>query len=515
MAVISLLLSFGRFAPWFYQVFYALPYASTIRNPGKFLHVLQWSLLLIFAHGIYGLSRRYFTSATVATRGLMSQLQSWWSQVSPFDRKWAIGSALALGASLLGWLIYASARGSLVNYLQEVQFDEAVASDIAAFSLRQVGWFILLLTFALGLFTVVLSGYFNGPRARAGAVLLGLLVVVDLAWVNPRWVVYYNWKEKYLEAADNPVITFLQQKPYEQRVTIIPPWLAPAVKAPQQLIGAEQFLDQVYRIEWMQHLFQYKNIQSLDIVQMSRTPTDIAAFEGALQFDGNPQNVSRVSRRWQLTNTRYLLGASQLVNAVKLLDPEQQRFQPVMNFEFYKVRPDGPILVRTNATGPFALFEFTGALPRAKLYSNWQVSTNDTATLAELASKEFDPSKVVLVAGNLPAPDAANATNVTAGTVEFVSYKPKHIALKAQSSVPAVLLLNDKYDPNWRVTVDDQPAALLRCNYLMCGVQIPRGEHRVKFDFEPPTGMVKWSIAFALSGVALFVASLFYFVRSD
>ena len=31
--------------------------------------------------------------------------------------------------------------------------------------------------------------------------------------------------------------------------------------------------------------------------------------------------------------------------------------------------------------GTYALIEFTGALPRAKLYSHWQVSTNDTATL--------------------------------------------------------------------------------------------------------------------------------------
>ena len=30
-------------------------------------------------------------------------------------------------------------------------------------------------------------------------------------------------------------------------------------------------------------------------------------------------------------------------------------------------RQRGPILVQTNATGPFALVEFTGALPRAKL----------------------------------------------------------------------------------------------------------------------------------------------------
>ena len=43
------------------------------------------------------------------------------------------------------------------------------------------GLIILLLTLALGLFTVILSGYFSGRRARMGAALLGLLLVVDLA----------------------------------------------------------------------------------------------------------------------------------------------------------------------------------------------------------------------------------------------------------------------------------------------------------------------------------------------
>lgn len=503
---VSLLLSFGRFAP-FYQFFYALPYASTIRNPGKFMHVLQWALLIIFAHGVYGLSRRYLEPPAVATRDLVSQLQSWWAKVSPFDRKWVIGSALALGVSLLAWGIYASSRSQLIDYLQEVQFDETMANAIATFSVRQVGWFLLLLMLSLGLFTVILSGYFNGRRARIGAVLLGLLLVVDLVWVDTRWVVTYNWKEKYLEAADNPVIDFLRQKPYERRVTVIPEWLAPGVGAPQQLISAEQMLEQVYRIEWMQHLFQYNNIQSVDIVQMSRVPTDIAAFEGALAFDGNPQNVSRVSRRWQLTNTRYALGAAGLLNAVKLLDPEQQRFRPVMTFEFYKDRPDGPILTRTNATGPFALFEFTGALPRAQLYANWQVSTNDDATLKELASQEFDPAKRVLVAEDLTPPDPANVPNAVAGTVEFVSYAPKHIVLKAQADVPAVLLLNDKHDPNWQVTVDGQPAALLRCNYLMRGVQIPQGEHLIEFHFRPPINSLYLSLAaIAMGGVLLILA---------
>jgi uncharacterized membrane protein YfhO len=58
--------------------------------------------------------------------------------------------------------------------------------------------------------------------------------------------------------------------------------------------------------------------------------------------------------------------------------------------------------------------------------------------------------------------------------------------LTAQAATPAVLLLNDKYDSDWRVTVDGQPAGLLRCNFFMRGVYLPPGPHTVKFDFRLP-----------------------------
>ena len=61
-----------------------------------------------------------------------------------------LGCAAALGASLLGWLIYASSGQSLEQYLQTVRFDEANARAIAAFSIGQVGWFVLFLMLASG-----------------------------------------------------------------------------------------------------------------------------------------------------------------------------------------------------------------------------------------------------------------------------------------------------------------------------------------------------------------------------
>jgi uncharacterized membrane protein YfhO len=75
--------------------------------------------------------------------------------------------------------------------------------------------------------------------------------------------------------------------------------------------------------------------------------------------------------------------------------------------------------------------------------------------------------------------------------------------LRANAGSPSVLLLNDKYDPNWKVWVDGKPESLLRCNYLMRGVYVQPGPHTVEFRFEPPIG------TFYVSLVAVFVGFLF------
>ena len=152
--------------------------------------------------------------------------------------------------------------------------------------------------------------------------------------------------------------------------------------------------------------------------------------------------------------------------------------------------------------GQYAVIEFAGALPRAGLYSQWIVQTNDARALETLFSPGFHPAQTVLVATNLPVAPAG-ATNQSAGTVAFVSYSPKDLVLKGEVKTPAVLLLNDKYDPNWQVLVDGHPAPLLRCNYLMRGVQVPPGEHVIEFRFAVPADALYVSLAAVVVGLAL------------
>jgi hypothetical protein len=496
VALLCILVGFGRHAP-FYQLFYALPFASTMRSPSKFFHVVEWILVILFAYGVHGLSRSWRDAPAVATRGLSARLRGWWAKAAVFDKNWVRGSAFALAASLVGWLIYSKSHERLVAYLQEVKFDSTMADAIASFSIRQVGWFVLYLGLALGLLAVSLSGYFSGRRMRLGAVLLGLLLVADLGRANVPWVVTWNWVQKY---ATNPVIDFLREKPYEHRVAVLP------FRAPQQLA----LFNQLYDIEWKQQLFQYYNIQSLDVIMMPRAPVDYVAFESALFFDGTTNTLHHLTRRWQLTNTRYLLGAAGFLEVLnQQVDPVQHRFRIATRFDI-TAKPGIPnptgleeLTAIMKPDGQYAVFDFTGALPRAKLYSNWQISTNDQATLTKLASAEFDPAQTVLVADPLPGPGPGSLTNLNVGTVEFISYAPKRIVMEAKAAGRAVLLLNDRIAPNWKVWLDGKPEKLLRCNYLMRGVYMPAGSHTVEFRFEPPANALYVSLAAVVIGLLL------------
>ena len=482
LSAVCLLLAWGRWAP-FYQFFYMLPYASTIRNPGKFFHIVDWAWLMLFAYGVHALGRQYWESRSVATG---QQKKNWWLTAQSLERKWVVGSVIAAGLAVVGWGIYSASGANLVRYLQEVQFDEGTARLIAKFSTRQVGWFVLTLTAALGVVALIITGRLAGPRAKLGAILLGAVLVVDLSLANLPFIVHWNWRQKY---ATNPIIERLRERPYEQRVVGLPHWLLPAFRFPEQLVGLEQYFDQLYRSEWAQHHFPYYDIQSLDVVQMSRASEDYVAYEGALQVH-SPQTLPLLTRKWELANTRYILAHGAFVDFFNnQFDPGKGRFRIAERFD---IRPKENVLQPRNfadltavpaTNGNYALIEFTGALPRAKLYSQWQVSTNDQETLKALADPAFDPAQKVLVTDLIAVSNAT--TNQDLGSVEFVSYRPKHITLQAKTEIPAVLLLNDHYAPNWQAWVDGKQEKLLRCNYIMRGVLCAPGAHKVEFVFKP------------------------------
>lgn len=471
-SLVSLVLAYGKYAP-FYQLVAPLPFFSSMRNPMKFMHPFHLGLLILFGYGLQAFYQRYIEKPAVTGPSIMAHLKKWWAKAGGFERKWCFGLAFVSILSALGWLLYSSARKDLAEHLQKVGFDGQLGSMIAAFSIKEVGWFVLLLLLSSGIVTLILSGYFSGSRARtAGYLILGVLAL-DLVRANIPWVVHWDYQKKY---ATNPIIDILRHNPHLQRVAILP------IQHPDLAM-----LGNLYHIEWKQHHNLYYNIQCLDIIQEPRPLPEDQAYRKALTG-----SAAALLREWELTNTRYILSlGGGFVDALnQQFDPIERRFRLHTAFDIAPkpgassnggVRLDDLTAV-PNPNGKFALVEFTGALPRVKLYSRWQINTNPESVLQELQKPEFDPQNVVIV-DDASIPASTATTNQHAGTVEIINYSPKQIELEAKATTPSILLYNDKFSTGWQVWVDGKESKLVRANYLMRGLYLEPGNHTIKFKY--------------------------------
>ena len=415
-------------------------------------------------------------------------------QSGGFEKRWACGCAPALGASLLAWLVYASSRRALERYLQAVQFEDGKVARHRRLQHPASG---LVCPVVWGGGRAGIPDYGRGLCRQAGQMrrlLLGLVLVADLGRANEPWVIYWDYKE---EVCQQPGHRYVAGRPYEHRVAMLPFPRRRSLPARPALSGRVAQA----RVPLLQR-------------SVARNRPDIAQAGGPGGVREGVENNQRwnfcasTRRAWQLTNTRYLLGIGGILQLLNpQTDPAHPGFRIVERFnigpgrDYPGHRPrrtDG----RARLNGPFALIEFTRALPRAKLYSDWQVNTNGVAALAKLADPAFDPERSVFVAGGR-RPLRRPRDQRNAGTVEFASYAPKDIVLRSDAPAPSVLLLNDRYDPNWKVRVDGKPETVLRCNYIMRGVYLTPGAHTVEFHFQPPVGPLYVSLAG--TGVGLLV----------
>ncbi|MBL6763394.1 MAG: hypothetical protein ISQ14_00450 [Verrucomicrobiae bacterium] len=495
VGLLSLLMAYGRHAPVF-QLFYALPYMSTIRSPLKFLHIVHFALIILFAYGLHGLIRIGSAGVDEASRGVTAHVLAWWRRALAFDRRWVAGLGGFAGLAIFCVAVFGAKRQQFVEHLTTQAFDARSASAISHFVIGELALFLVLLLVSGVAIVVVQSGFWGGRRAKWIGIILGLIMIVDFGHANRPWVRYWNYNEKY---AANPVTDFLKKDAHEHRVTVFPFQIS-------QDLGT---LQQLYGIEWTQHLFPYNNIQTLDITQEPRTLEDDKKYREALA----KHSPATLIRLWELTNTKYIVGlGGQFASAIgPQLDAGRNRFRLHSSFNIVAKKPGTQptsledVTVQTATNGVFGLVEFTGALPRAKLYRNWSVSLDETETLSLLTNVVFDPHQSVIVGKEIPMPQSAEILPGGADAVRFKSYHPRKIVLEAEAGARAVLLLNDKYSPKWTVTVDGEVSELLRCNYLMRGVVVPPGKHEIVFRYEPHPPALTVTLLTSVAGLGLLI----------
>jgi hypothetical protein len=115
----------------------------------------------------------------------------------------------------------------------------------------------------------------------------------------------------------------------------------------------------------------------------------------------------------------------------------------------------------------------------------------DTAnSFVKLASyqitDEFDPRSTAIVRSDV-AKALSQKQYKGEGTVKMAKYAPNRLDYVVTSSDKGLAVFSEIYYPEgWTATVNGKPADIIRVDYLLRGVEVPKGKSKVVFTFDLP-----------------------------
>ncbi len=160
----------------------------------------------------------------------------------------------------------------------------------------------------------------------------------------------------------------------------------------------------------------------------------------------------------------------------------------------------------------FYIYENSWVLPRAFLVPRVVFMSDPEKILEKIRDPQFQPEEEVILEGRaddyrLQTTDRGK-TEKNQGRVEIQNYSPNQVEIRVETTTPQILVLSDAYYPGWKATVDEQKVPVFRADYYLRAIQIPTGNHSVRFFYHP------WWFYWA-PGISLlvFLASLWIYPR--
>ena len=188
------------------------------------------------------------------------------------------------------------------------------------------------------------------------------------------------------------------------------------------------------------------------------------------------QDIDALGRR---TYTDFL-------NFINALAPDQRgKLLRVLNVKyvvaFHSLDVKGLKLVREFPEHYSRLYEVKDGVPRTYLVSRATYDQDPMSTLRRLSSDTFEPTREVIV--NAPTHGAPKTSFRGDATIKL--YQNNKVHIDARLSDPGILVLTDAFYPGWKVFVDGVEQQILRANYFFRGVEVPAGNHRIEFVYDP------------------------------
>jgi hypothetical protein len=124
-------------------------------------------------------------------------------------------------------------------------------------------------------------------------------------------------------------------------------------------------------------------------------------------------------------------------------------------------------------------------VPRGFFVGQTEVVKGAQATWKSLRSSDFNPQQTALLPEPLDKP-VTPIDSASTARAELKSFTPPEIVWQVETDAPRLFVASEVYYPaGWNAYLNGDPVPIHRVNYLLRGVHIPEGNHRLVMRFEP------------------------------
>lgn len=195
-----------------------------------------------------------------------------------------------------------------------------------------------------------------------------------------------------------------------------------------------------------------------------------------------------------------LLGVKYILNKEELSDLWQKEDLTTFPQNQYKM---------VDKIYPWQIYENKNSVPRFFVTGDFVLAKNKSQVLSFIYNPNIDLKKTVILE-SLPA---LRINQNASGTATLLSYKPNNVLFQTDSMQNTLLFLSDNYYPEWGVRIDGISSKVLIADYTFRAVEVPRGQHKVEFFYNPKS--FNYGLGVAAGGFIILFFTLFYIKNNE
>src|SRR5690606_1742125 len=132
------------------------------------------------------------------------------------------------------------------------------------------------------------------------------------------------------------------------------------------------------------------------------------------------------------------------------------------------------------------------------------------------AMKSFKSKQTALVYDNVQL-SKTNFSDDSLSQIKLTNYQPNKLEYQSNNKADGFAVFSEVYYPKgWKITIDGNPAEMVEVNYTLRGLNVPAGNHKVVFSFEPEVVKTGSTISLITSIIVLLIlaAGIFFATRT-